>query len=82
MKFDFKTQYVLTSGPDGITWVSLEPLLSDLRKLYDSIEEPSIQNHVANVINFINSLILEKQIQCYKQLPMDSDEEIYRNTLQ
>jgi hypothetical protein len=80
MKFNFQTQYVLTSGPDNITWVSLEPLLSDLRKLYDSIEEPHMQNHVATVINFVNSLILEKQIQSYK-LPLENDECSYKESL-
>lgn len=24
--------YVLTKGPDGITWVSLEPLMNDLKE--------------------------------------------------
>lgn len=26
------TNYVVTKGPDGITWVSIEPLMNDLKE--------------------------------------------------
>lgn len=55
-------QYVITSGPDGVLWVSLQPLLSDIRLelARQMVAEDAVRvQALETVAGFVESLIRE-----------------------
>lgn len=73
-------QYKLQHGPDGITWVSLEPLRSDIIQQLDNPENQKDQlviDSLFAVKAMVEALIEEGKQQLYG----DDDEPRYRDTL-
>lgn len=57
-------RYKLVKGPDGITWVSLEPLAQDILERLDDpkIKETKGMDVSLNIVlGFVNSLIMESK---------------------
>ena len=80
-----KNRYVIAEGPDGIFWVSLQPLLIDITERLDAARE----NNAAGVIHamesvraFISALISEGNTQKYMRERESETETAYTDTLQ
>jgi hypothetical protein len=77
-------RYIITTGQDGIHWVSLEPLLQDLletrNKCDEELHRPVI-NKLQVVVEFISCLIDEGKLQDLRSHYKHSDEPRYRDTL-
>jgi hypothetical protein len=74
-------RYKIQNGPDGINWVSLEPLLEDIVEQMDNPEVSENQLVVDSLFAvkaFVEALISEGQQQRYCQ---DDDEPRYIDTL-
>lgn len=56
-------RYKLVSGPDNITWCSLEPLLQDLNEQYDNATVEYTKQQLYAVKTFIEALIVEKRVE-------------------
>jgi len=66
-------RYQITKGPDGIAWVTIQPLLQDCREILDNavnidtetMTEAEKMGHdttiiaIKSVIEFLNSLMIE-----------------------
>ena len=66
-------RYQITKGPDGIAWVTIQPLLQDCREILDNavnidtetMTEAEKMGHdttiiaIKSVIEFLNSLLIE-----------------------
>lgn len=76
-------QYKLQHGPDGITWVSLEPLYADICQQLDNPDNHENQlviDSLFAVKAFVSALIDEGKHQLYGG---DRDDEIsYRDSLE
>ena len=62
MEFLEKPQYVITTGPGGIHWISLEPLLADVKKAMSDERakaDPVVFHHLETVKAFVDALISE-----------------------
>lgn len=67
--WEMTKQYVIKTGPDGLHWVSLEPLNEDLKRAIDSQDiqdRPDVQLNMMVVQAFINALISEGLQQDYR----------------
>jgi hypothetical protein len=75
-------RYIITNGPDGITWVSLQPLLADINEQLDKpeiAENQLVVDSLFAVKSFVIALIEEGRVQEY---PDGRDDELaYRDTL-
>jgi hypothetical protein len=74
-------RYVITNGPDGTNWVSLEPLLQDIIEQLDNPENSENQlviDSLFAVKSFVQSLITEAELQRYSY---DDNEVAYKDTL-
>ena len=77
-------QYKLQHGPDGITWVSLEPLYSDICQQLDNPANHDNQlviDSLFAVKAFVGALIDEGRHQLYSNDKRD-DESSYKDSLQ
>ena len=55
-----QTRYKIVSGPDGILWVSLQPLLHDIiEQSQNCANNPEITRPLETVRSFISALIAE-----------------------
>lgn len=74
-------RYKIQNGPDGINWVSLEPLLEDINEQLDNpevAENQLVVDSLFAVKAFIEALISEGEQQRYGH---DDDEPRYRDIL-
>ncbi len=75
-------RYILTNGPDNITWVSLQPLLADINEQLDKpeiAENQLVVDSLFAVKSFVIALIEEGRVQEYRD---DRDDEMaYKDTL-
>jgi hypothetical protein len=77
-------RYRLQRAPDGITWVSIDPLIQDVR---EQMAQPNQPQHVLTALQYVDSflasLILESnQLQFQKSLKDSEEEATYKETLQ
>jgi hypothetical protein len=62
-----ETKYKIFRHTDGVHWISLEPLIDDMRQLFDSLQEGSIhQQQTSAVLIFLQSLHQEALMQDYR----------------
>ena len=82
-----KNRYVIAEGPDGIFWISLQPLLHDVSERLDAAREhnnPHVIHAMESVRAFISALVSEGNTQKYMR-ERDSERETetpYKDTLQ
>lgn len=84
-------RYVLTNGPDGITWCSLQPLMEDINenicKLMD-IDTSELSDENKNVFEmkilglrtvhqFIGSLVQEKDLELLREKYNSTKEKVH-----
>lgn len=80
-----KNRYVIAEGPDGIFWLSLQPLLHDVTERLDAAREhndPHVIHAMENVRAFISALISEGNTQKYMREREVNTETPYKDTLQ
>lgn len=57
-------RYQISTGPDGIHWVSIEPLVEDIREKIDWATEQKLDYVVAQLVavkTFLDALLVEAQ---------------------
>lgn len=63
------TRYKIAEGPDGIFWVSLQPLLADVKERIDAAEQESVDHMTHHAMKsveaFVNALISEGNYEKY-----------------
>lgn len=82
-----RNRYVIAEGPDGIFWISLQPLLLDITERLDAARA---DNHNAvipaleSVQAFVNALVSEGNTQKYmRERDVASETEVsYKDMLQ
>lgn len=79
-----KNRYRLQRAADGVTWVSVDPLIQDVR---EQMSNPNLPQHVQTALqyvdSFLGSLILESNQQQFEKTLKESEQETsYRDTLQ
>jgi hypothetical protein len=72
--------YVITKGPDGTHWISIEPLRADLKRMLDDPELAVSRNQIEVVLVFIESMLAEARIQEYQKIERN-DEATYAESL-
>lgn len=61
-------RYKISEGPDGIFWVSIQPLLMDIQDQLQSPELPEVAVHPLECVeSFLKALLQEGSINKYVQ---------------
>jgi hypothetical protein len=47
-------RYQLQKGPDGVTWLSVEPMIEDIRERMDTADTPE---HVVDALHYVKSFL-------------------------
>lgn len=78
---EFVTRYHLQKGPDGIVWVSIQPLMEDIREALDRMRNIDLERlktdddqsqfglqivALQSVYQFLGSLVTEQQLKDLK----------------